>query len=209
MEKKAPLTDFDLNTTPWMIQMAKAAIPFFDYNVQRQLSLIIRCMELKFTINYYKGANGTYTCNNGFTPAGFDMPSIIELMNNKDFQDCISPYCPPMLINIIRNYKTFSAMSDIFKNFSSDGEGGIPPFDMGNLFNSVMSGSSPNPDYDSNSGSNSDSGFNSDSDSNSNSGRKAESGFNFTDPSSILMSNMSKQQQKLYDEYLKELDNIL
>lgn len=98
-------------------------------------------------------------------------------------------------------------MSDIFKNFSSDGEGGIPPFDMSNLFNSVMSGSSPNPDYDSNSGSNSDSGFNSDSDSNS--GRKAGAGFNFTDPSSILMSNMSKQQQKLYDEYLKELDNIL
>ena len=179
MEKKAPLTDFDLNTTPWMIQMAKAALPFFDYNIQRQLSLIIRCMELRFTINYYKGANGIYTCNNGFTPAGFDMKSIIELMNNKNFQDCISPYCPPMLINIIRNYKTFSAMSDIFKNFNSEGEGGAPTFDMSNLFNSV------------------------------NSGRKAESEFNFTDPSSMLMSNMSKQQQKLYDEYLKELDNIL
>lgn len=152
-------------------------------------------MELRFTINYYKGANGIYTCNNGFTPAGFDMQSIIELMNNKNFQDCISPYCPPMLINIIRNYKTFSAMSDIFKNFSSDGEGGAPIFDMNNLFNSVMSGSSSNPDYDSQSSY--DSGFNS------------NSGFNFTDPSSMLMSNMSKQQQKLYDEYLKELDNIL
>ena len=195
MEKKAPLTDFDLNTTPWMIQMAKAALPFFDYNIQRQLSLIIRCMELRFTINYYKGANGIYTCNNGFTPAGFDMQSIIELMNNKNFQDCISPYCPPMLINIIRNYKTFSAMSDIFKNFSSEGEGSAPIFDMSNLFNSVMSGSSSNPDYDSQS--RYDSGFNS------------HSGFNFTDPSSMLMSNMSKQQQKLYDEYLKELDNIL
>lgn len=152
-------------------------------------------MELRFTINYYKGANGIYTCNNGFTPAGFDMQSIIELMNNKNFQDCISPYCPPMLINIIRNYKTFSAMSDIFKNFSSEGEGSAPIFDMSNLFNSVMSGSSSNPDYDSQSSY--DSGFNS------------NSGFNFTDPSSMLMSNMSKQQQKLYDEYLKELDNIL
>ena len=195
MEKKAPLTDFDLNTTPWMIQMAKAALPFFFFFIQRQLSLIIRCMELRFTINYYKGANGIYTCNNGFTPAGFDMQSIIELMNNKNFQDCISPYCPPMLINIIRNYKTFSAMSDIFKNFSSEGEGSAPIFDMSNLFNSVMSGSSSNPDYDSQSSY--DSGFNS------------NSGFNFTDPSSMLMSNMSKQQQKLYDEYLKELDNIL
>ena len=38
---------------------------------------------------------------------------------------------------------------------------------------------------------------------------KRLNGFNFTDPSSMLMSNMSKQQQKLYDEYLKELDNIL
>ena len=86
-------------------------------------------------------------------------------------------------------------MSDIFKNFSSEGEGSAPFFDMSNLFNSVMSGSSSNPDYDSQSSY--DSGFNS------------NSGFNFTDPSSMLMSNMSKQQQKLYDEYLKELDNIL
>lgn len=30
-----------------------------------------------------------------------------------------------------------------------------------------------------------------------------------SDPSAMFMANMSKEQQKLYDEYLSQLDNIL
>lgn len=166
MDKKTPITDFDFNTTPWMIQMAKAALPFFDSFTQLRLSVLIRFFEFRCTIEYFNNEKNVYQCNS--THKGIDIPYIIDLTSNQDFLNCISPYCPPMIFNIIKNYKAFSSMSDIFKSSGMNDN----PFNLANTGNSSMSGS-------------------------------------MNDPSSIFMANMSKEQQKLYDEYLKQLDNII
>ncbi len=165
MDKNTPITDFDLNTTPWMLQMAKAALPFFDMETQRQLSLMIRFFEFRYTLNYFKYDNGIYQCN--YNHSGINIPYLKELISNEDFLNCIGPYCPPMIFSLIKNYKTFASMSDIFKDYNmADGF----PFNIQNMPKSTNTAS---------------------------------------DPGAMFMANMSKEQQKLYDEYLSQLDNIL
>ncbi len=171
MDKNTPITSFDLNTTPWLLQMAKAALPFFDIGTQRQLSLMIRFLEFRFTLNYFKYDNGIYQCS--FNQSGINIPYLKELISNEDFLNCISPYCPPMIFSLMRNYKTFASMSDIFKDYNMT--------DMKNFFTGKGG-------------------------ENNSSQASADTA---TDPGAMFMANMSKEQQKLYDEYLSQLDNIL
>lgn len=185
MDKNTPITSFDLNTTPWMLQMAKAALPFFDIGTQRQLSLMIRFLEFRFTLNYFRYDNGIYQCS--FNQSGITIPYLKELISNEDFLNCICPYCPPMIFSLIKNYKTFASMSDIFKDYNmSDGF----PFNMQNMSNM--------PEIK-----NFFTGKNNENNS------AGESASTTPDPSAMFMANMSKEQQKLYDEYLSQLDNIL
>ena len=57
MADKPPLTEFDIVTIPSSFQMMKAMLPFLDINLQKNLSLIIRFMELKQTIDFFNYAS--------------------------------------------------------------------------------------------------------------------------------------------------------
>ena len=193
MDKITPITDFDLNTTPWMLQMAKAALPFFDMGTQRQLSLMIRFLEFKYTLNYFKYDNGIYQCS--YNHSGINIPYLKELISNEDFLNCIGPYCPPMIFSLIKNYKTFASMSDIFKDYNmADGF----PFNMQNMPN-MSEQNMPNMSDIKN--------FFTGNNNTDNNGQTSTN--TASDPSAMFMANMSKEQQKLYDEYLSQLDNIL
>jgi hypothetical protein len=81
---------------------------------------------------------------------------IKELAADENFQKCIEPYCPAPIFGIIRNYKMFAGMSEIFKNYS----------DVSDVFNSDSSVFKP------------------------------------------AMMYLSGAQKSMYDEYMKQLENI-
>lgn len=133
MNSKIPITDFDLNTTSWMLQTAKAALPFFNNSLQRQLSLIIRCLELSSTINYYNSLRGARLCGKmacggmgcGNVLNSLDMASLMSLAGRPEFLQCIEPYCPSTLFSVIKNYKMFAGMQqnmqqDMFSSYMTD-----------------------------------------------------------------------------------------
>ena len=50
MDKKTPITFFDILTVNQSIQMLKALVPFLDFDLQKNLAIIIRINELLQTI---------------------------------------------------------------------------------------------------------------------------------------------------------------
>jgi hypothetical protein len=164
MDKTTPLTEFDIQTVPWLIQLCKAALPFFDANMQRSFAMMLRFWEFKSTIEFFKfhslknpavncTSNDVFNHGSGFS---FNFEYIKELAADENFQKCIEPYCPAPIFGIIRNYKMFAGMSEIFKNYS----------DVSDVFNSDSSCINP------------------------------------------TMMYLSGAQKSMYDEYMKQLENI-
>jgi hypothetical protein len=124
MDKTTPLTEFDIQTVPWLIQLCKAALPFFDANMQRSFAMMLRFWEFKSTIEFFKFNSlknpcGDCVVHDMFNRGGgfsFNLEYIKELAGDENFQKCIEPYCPALIFGIIRNYKMFAGMSEIFRN---------------------------------------------------------------------------------------------
>ena len=51
--KELPITEFDMQTLPQFIQLAKAILPFMEFNTQQTLSPLLRAYEFSCTMNYY------------------------------------------------------------------------------------------------------------------------------------------------------------
>lgn len=83
MKDSCPLlTEFDQLTLGNSTQMLKAILPFFDYNTQKTLSMIIRLKELISTIEFYKNV----TCISSF--------SNTQLNSPVDLFKAIKAFCP-------------------------------------------------------------------------------------------------------------------
>ena len=178
MSDKPPITIFDMQTLPLLFQIIKAMIPFLDFPMAKMLSVIIRLNELNYTINYFRSPD----CAD-FISCNSSIPhihSISDLLENDDFICAILPYCPPEYAGLIKNFKLFSNMSSMF---NSDTDSLKNFMSMYNASNSAQDSSS---DFHSDSGSNC-----------KNSSRPSQFG-----------SFMDSSQQKLYDEYLKQLDSL-
>jgi hypothetical protein len=187
MDKTTPLTEFDIQTVPWLLQMAKAVLPFFDANMQRTFAMMLRFWEFKSTIEFFKfhslknpagSCSGNDVFNHG-SGISFNFEYIKELASDENFQKCVEPYCPAPIFGIIRNYKIFAGMSEMFKNYGDISEAFKNCNNMSEIFKSDISVSAA--DFDN---------------------QSESSSFN------PAMMYLSGAQKNLYDEYMKQLENI-
>ena len=118
------LTEFDVATLSYEMQMLKAFVPYMETTQQKSLALFIRIFELIKTLDFY---------NNVSEPS----PLHRKTHDKKEIFEEIKHFCPKKdreifemlsnMDNITEYYNMFNAMnssqenkqSDIFKNFLS------------------------------------------------------------------------------------------
>lgn len=215
MADKPPLTEFDIVTIPSSFQMMKAMLPFLDINLQKNLSLIIRFMELKQTIDFFNYASNITSMSNSAKTISTDNDNpnfLLNLLNNEDFMNSIAPYLPENYKSMISGFKMFSSMSELFNQNNMD---------VSDLLGKYMGGSTSTASNTStvtndNNQENTNSQENKTPDAENNNKNQttnseqtgqrqpseADKGF------SIFSNAMNQEQQKLFDDYLKQLDDL-
>ncbi len=214
MANKPPLTEFDIVTIPSSFQIMKAMLPFLDINLQKSLSLIIRFMELKQTIDFFNYASNITSMSNSNKNISTDNEKsnfLLNLLNNDDFMNSIAPYLPENYKSMISGFKMFSSMSDLFNQNNMDISDLLGKY-MGGAASSSDNTSPANTNENNQENLNNQENNTQDSENNSNnndSGQtrqrqpsEADKGF------SIFSNAMNQEQQKLFDDYLKQLDDL-
>ena len=225
MDKKTPITFFDILTVNQSIQMLKALIPFLDFDLQKNLAIIIRINELLQTIDFYKITKNFCQIRSCIkSPILTPFSSLDNILCNDEIINTIIPYCPDEYISLLKNYKQFSKMSDIMNIFSkmdssSDTMNPSAPFsDIDNISNIIkVLGSSITPDMLNNIN-NVLSQMNVQKDDqkdvhSSNDDNNSQNNTNMppvtdTPVSSYLKNMMSPKQQEIYNDFLNRLDEI-
>ncbi len=122
MDKKTPITLFDILTISQSLQMLKAILPFLDFDLQKNLALIIRINELRQTMDFFNDTKNFCTirsCVN--SPIITLYSSLDNILCNDEIINTIMPYCPENYIGFIKNYKQFSKMSDVINLLNKSG----------------------------------------------------------------------------------------
>lgn len=183
------LTEFDKLILPAPIQMLKAVIPFMEYGMQRQFSLLVRMQEMMSTVNFYnvpKNCVSFKAC--GCNPIITWNTPLNDILYNDEIVNAVLNCCPASYKNIFMNFKNYAQMSDLF-----------------NLYNSMnMYGNQGDSQNNQNSQDNKSSkptGSTSGNNTGNTSGNPAGN-------NSFLQSFMNNSQQKMYDEYIKQLDKL-
>lgn len=189
MENEMSLTEFDKLILPAPIQMLKAVIPFMEYGMQRQFSLLVRMQEMMSTVNFYnvpKNCVSFKAC--GCNPIITWNTPLNDILYNYEIVNAVLNCCPASYKNIFMNFKNYAQMSDLF-----------------NLYNSMnMYGNQGDSQNNQNSQDNKSSkptGSTSGNNAGNTSGNPAGN-------NSFLQSFMNNSQQKMYDEYIKQLDKL-
>ena len=99
--KELPITEFDMQTLPQFIQLAKAILPFMEFNTQQTLSPLLRAYEFSCTMNYYSRPESLRI-------AACSAKPHLSLNN---------------LRNILSNFKNYNKMSDLFNILNRDQNG--------------------------------------------------------------------------------------
>ncbi len=222
MADKPPLTEFDIVTIPPSFQMMKAMLPFLDINLQKNLSLIIRFMELKQTIDFFNYASNITSMshsNKTISTDGENSNFLLNLLNNEDFMNSIAPYLPENYKSMISGFKMFSSMSELFNQSNMDvsdllgkymggSAGATNNTNNTNTANTNENNQEPanhqeNKTQDNENNKESYSTHNNDSEqTRQTQPSEADKGF------SIFSNAMNQEQQKLFDDYLKQLDDL-
>lgn len=133
MAKKLPITQFDLITLPQSTQMFKAIIPYMDFNLQKNLSMIIRINELEQTMYFYNSPQGRNVFKSCSSNTSFgSINSFYDIFSNPEIVNSILVYCPEKYTSLINNFRAFSAMSDLF-NSVNDAESNRDNFQQGSF----------------------------------------------------------------------------
>lgn len=122
MDKKTPITLFDILTINQSLQMLKAILPFLDFDLQKNLALIIRINELRQTMDFFSDTKNFCTirsCVN--SPIITLYSSLDNILCNDEIINTIMPYCPENYVGFIKNYKQFSKMSDVINLLNKSG----------------------------------------------------------------------------------------
>ena len=169
--------------------MLKAVIPFMEYGMQRQFSLLVRMQEMMSTVNFYnvpKNCVSFKAC--GCNPIITWNTPLNDILYNDEIVNAVLNCCPASYKNIFMNFKNYAQMSDLF-----------------NLYNSMnMYGNQGDSQNNQNSQDNKSSkptGSTSRNNAGNTSGNPAGN-------NSFLQSFMNNSQQKMYDEYIKQLDKL-
>lgn len=210
MSKTIPLTEFDMLTQPDYIQLIKAILPFMEYNMQKNISMLIRAYELKNTIFFYNSpanCNIFKTCSNS-SGISFNTP-ISEILGNEKLINTIATYCPGNIVNMINTYKKFSQMSDMFNMMDmfndthlnkSDIHADIEHANNADSCENIVNNNNPHSNFpDSNIPDSKDIKNNS-----NNMNNTQNNSMNYN-----LLNNIMNQGQKdMYNEYIKQLDAL-
>lgn len=218
MADKPPLTEFDIVTIPSSFQMMKAMLPFLDINLQKNLSLIIRFMELKQTIDFFNYASNITSMSNSTKTISTDNENsnfLLNLLNNDDFMNSIAPYLPENYKSMISGFKMFSSMSELFNQSNMDVSDLLGKY-MGGAAsafgNTNTASTNENNQENTNNQDNNvqDIEHNNENHSNNNdSGQTNQRPLSEADKGFSIFSNaMNQEQQKLFDDYLKQLDDL-
>ncbi|MCI8428123.1 MAG: hypothetical protein HFJ03_11455 [Lachnospira sp.] len=218
MADKPPLTEFDIVTIPSSFQMMKAMLPFLDINLQKNLSLIIRFMELKQTIDFFNYASNITSMSNSTKTISTDNENsnfLLNLLNNDDFMNSIAPYLPENYKSMISGFKMFSSMSELLNQSNMDVSDLLGKY-MGSAAsafgNTNTAGTNENNQENTNNQDNNaqDIEHNNENHSNNNdSGQTKQRPSSEADKGFSIFSNaMNQEQQKLFDDYLKQLDDL-
>jgi len=201
MTDKPPLTEFDIVTIPTSFQIMKAMLPYLDIHLQKNLSLIIRFMELKQTIDFFNYADNITSMSAKSVNTDNNANLLTNLLKNEGFINSIAPYLPENYKSMLSAFKMFSSMSDLFNQDNMDLSDILGKY-MGGVFNTDNTDNTNKQEdtaQDADNNINPDSGNNPKSDNNTS---EADKGF------SIFSNAMNQEQQKLYDEYLNQLDHL-
>ncbi len=122
MDNKTPITLFDILTISQSLQMLKAILPFLDFDLQKNLALIIRINELRQTIEFFSDTKNFCTIRSCVkSPIITLYSSLDNILCNDEIINTIMPYCPENYIGLIKNYKQFSKMSDVINLLNKSG----------------------------------------------------------------------------------------
>lgn len=106
-----PLTEFDQLTLGNSTQIIKAILPYFDFQTQRMVSLIIRIQELKATINFYRNHTEA-ACAKGWA-SGFSQQDLFQI---------IKKIYPDFNFDMINSFNTFMQMENMMSSNSKNDE---------------------------------------------------------------------------------------
>lgn len=185
MSDSLPITEFDMITLNQTTQMFKALVPFFDYPLQRSISIFIRINELQQTMRFYNHPDNIQSfssCNSDFKP----IHSFSDIMDNPKIIDEVLKYCPKNYVSMFNNIRQFSKMSDLFNLFGSMEN------DAGNFNFSGSQASSGKTGHFTN----------------SNNSESSGNVFFNNMPKPLFNSFFKPEQQKMYDQYIKQLDKL-
>lgn len=197
MSDSLPITEFDMITLNQTTQMFKALVPFLDYPLQRSISIFIRINELQQTMRFYNHPDNIQSfssCNSDFKP----IHSFSDIMDNPKIIDEVLKYCPKNYVSMFNNIRQFSKMSDLFNLFGSMEN------DAGNFNFSGNPDSSGNTDFSNSQGSSDKPGHFG----NSNNSESSGNVFFNNMPKPLFNSFFKPEQQKMYDQYIKQLDKL-
>lgn len=213
MADKPPLTEFDIVTIPSSFQIMKAMLPFLDINLQKNLSLIIRFMELKQTIDFFNYASNITSMSNSNKSISTDNENsnfLLNLLNNEDFMNSIAPYLPENYKSMISGFKMFSSISELFNQNNMDVSDLLGKY-MGGFAGTTANTSKNNQENTVNQENtpqdvenNNENNFNNNDSEQSRQVPPSEADKGF----SIFSNAMNQEQQKLFDDYLKQLDDL-
>ena len=121
--KELPITEFDMQTLPQFIQLAKAILPFMEFNTQQTLSPLLRAYEFSCTMNYYSRPESLRIAACSAKPHLSLNSPIQDILSDENIMNVILTYCPDNLRNILSNFKNYNKMSDLFNILNRDQNG--------------------------------------------------------------------------------------
>lgn len=187
MSRNIPITEFDTLTVNPSMQILKALIPFLDYPLQRQVSLIIRVTELQQTMKFFSNPSSVSVFSSSGVGYADKIHSIDDIFNNEKLLDSLLVYCPENYASMIKTFRQFSKMSDLF-----------------NIINPANEDTGDDADSSSKSSDKTDrkpSG-------NSSQGINLNNLFSSAPGGSLLNSFMKPEQQAMYNEYIRQLNSL-
>lgn len=122
--KELPITEFDMQTLPQFIQLAKAILPFMEFGTQQTLGALLRAYEFSCTMNYYSRPESLRIAACSAKPHLSLNSPIQDILSDESIMSVILRYCPDNFRNVINNFKNYSKMSDLFNMINPDQSGG-------------------------------------------------------------------------------------
>lgn len=132
-----PITEFDRMTIPQSIQLAKGLLAFMEYSVQQEVSKIIRIYEFLYTMDYFNKPESLRLAACSAKPHISLNSSVTDILNDEEIMNVLLCYSPDNLKSILKSFKQYNTMSDLFNQLNSNLSGLTP--DQKQLYNTFRS----------------------------------------------------------------------